>query len=245
MTENKIAITEDGLKNLQKYMELSPEAANMQKELAIGNEIFQENLGEYFSDKPEPSPEAAKRFKEFKANLRVNSQEAALHQEPKVAVVGCSDSRVTPHIIFSRLALNDTFSVLNAGNILSPVALESLNVPASHSTTLILFLGHTNCGAMNACAKERTSQQKNENMAIIVEEIAKSAPADVKTADELAQFNVAMDMYKFANSDNDGIKKALESGVTKISGAIYNMNDFKVTFMDYITAASLLNKVRG
>ncbi len=240
----QITITDEGLEKLEKYMGLSKEALEIKAELTEGNEIFQENLGKYFSDKEKPSANAQERLDNFTAKLRVDSNEAAKHQEPKVAVVGCSDSRVAPHIIFSRLALNDTFSVLNAGNVLSDVALESLNVPASHNTVLILFLGHTNCGAMNACAKERTSMQKNENMAAIIEMIGQSAPQDVKTADELAAYNVAMDMYKFANSDNDGIKKALDSGVTKIAGAIYNMNTFKVTFMDYAAAAALLNKGR-
>ena len=71
-------------------------------------------------------------------------------QMPFAIVLGCSDSRVPPEIIFDA-GLGDLFVVRVAGNIVDGVVLGSIEYAAVHlGTPLIVVLGHTSCGAVAA-----------------------------------------------------------------------------------------------
>lgn len=71
-------------------------------------------------------------------------------QEPFAVIIGCSDSRVSPEIIFDQ-GVGDLFVVRVAGNVVGPLELESILYATSilHASTL-LVLGHESCGAVNA-----------------------------------------------------------------------------------------------
>jgi carbonic anhydrase len=58
-------------------------------------------------------------------------QEVASGQKPFAAVVGCSDSRVPPELIFD-VGLGDIFVVRAAGNVLDSAGLGSLEYAAEH-----------------------------------------------------------------------------------------------------------------
>lgn len=71
-------------------------------------------------------------------------------QAPFAAVLGCADSRVAPELAFDQNP-GDLFVVRVAGNFVTPEGLGSLEYGAAVlGTKLILVLGHTNCGAVNA-----------------------------------------------------------------------------------------------
>lgn len=73
-------------------------------------------------------------------------------QCPIAIIVGCSDSRVPPELIFDQ-GLGDLFVVRVAGNILDDVVLGSIEYAASHlGTSLVMILGHLRCGAIEATA---------------------------------------------------------------------------------------------
>jgi len=75
---------------------------------------------------------------------------AANGQEPKVAMVGCSDSRVPPEYLFEQ-GLGDIFLVRLAGNVVDRQALGSLEYAVEHlGVDLIVVLGHHDCGAVKA-----------------------------------------------------------------------------------------------
>lgn len=71
-------------------------------------------------------------------------------QEPRAVIIGCSDSRVPPEVIFDQ-GLGDLFVVRVAGNVIGPIELDSAQYAAEklHSP-LIIVLGHENCGAVSA-----------------------------------------------------------------------------------------------
>ena len=97
-----------------------------------------------------------KRFvsaRQLHANL-TSERRAALkdEQRPIAIILGCSDSRVPPELIFD-LGLGDLFVVRVAGNILDDVVLGSIEYAASHlDTSLLMILGHSRCGAIEATA---------------------------------------------------------------------------------------------
>lgn len=71
-------------------------------------------------------------------------------QKPFAVVLTCSDSRVPPELLFDQ-SVGDLFVVRNAGNILDPVSLGSVEYAVDHlHTPLVLVLGHDKCGAVKA-----------------------------------------------------------------------------------------------
>jgi len=76
-------------------------------------------------------------------------------QEPFAVIVSCSDSRVSPEIVFDE-GIGDLFVVRLAGNVIDSTAKESIEfaVHALNSST-ILILGHENCGAVNAVLQKQ------------------------------------------------------------------------------------------
>ncbi|MRG60922.1 carbonic anhydrase [Agromyces sp. CFH 90414] len=71
-------------------------------------------------------------------------------QTPRVAIFGCSDSRLAAEIIFD-LGLGDAFVVRNAGQVISESVLGSLEYAVGVlGVPLILVLGHDACGAVQA-----------------------------------------------------------------------------------------------
>lgn len=74
-------------------------------------------------------------------------------QSPFAIVVGCSDSRIPPEILFDQ-GIGDLFIIRLAGNIVDDTALGSVEYAADHlGTRLVVVLGHAKCGAVTAAAK--------------------------------------------------------------------------------------------
>jgi carbonic anhydrase len=80
----------------------------------------------------------------------------AQHQNPFALILGCSDSRVSPELLFSA-GFGDLFVVRVIGNLVDPrsfnvvgsvqYAVHELNVP------LVMVLGHEQCGAVKAAIR--------------------------------------------------------------------------------------------
>lgn len=84
-------------------------------------------------------------------------QETAGGQEPFAIILGCSDSRVAPEIIFDQ-GIGDLFVVRVAGNVVGPIELDSIEYSALYlRSALILVLGHENCGAVQAALQGNTN----------------------------------------------------------------------------------------
>ncbi|MBO9578257.1 MAG: carbonic anhydrase [Microbacteriaceae bacterium] len=74
-------------------------------------------------------------------------------QTPSAALFGCSDSRLAAEIIFDR-GLGDLFVVRNAGQVISPSVIGSLEYAVMVlGVPLIVVLGHDGCGAVAAAVQ--------------------------------------------------------------------------------------------
>lgn len=74
----------------------------------------------------------------------------ALTQTPFAVVLGCSDSRVSPEIIFDQ-GIGDLFVVRVAGNVAGGVEMASIEYGVIYlGASVILVLGHENCAAVKA-----------------------------------------------------------------------------------------------
>jgi carbonic anhydrase len=77
----------------------------------------------------------------------------ALGQAPFAAILACADSRVAPELAFDQ-GPGDLFVVRVAGNFVTDEGLGSLEFGAAVlGTKLIMVLGHTSCGAVDATVK--------------------------------------------------------------------------------------------
>ena len=74
-------------------------------------------------------------------------------QHPFAQILSCADSRVSPELAFDQ-GPGDLFVVRVAGNVVSPDLLASLEYGAHFlGVPLIMVLGHTACGAVDAAIK--------------------------------------------------------------------------------------------
>jgi len=77
-------------------------------------------------------------------------KETAGAQHPIAVVIGCSDSRVPPEILFDQ-GVGDLFIVRVAGNVCAAHEIGSTEYATEHlGTPLVVVLGHTSCGAVTA-----------------------------------------------------------------------------------------------
>jgi carbonic anhydrase len=95
------------------------------------------------------------RYREGRAEhcerLAAQRSACAEEQHPFAAILGCSDSRVPPQLVFDQ-GPGALFTIRVAGNVATDAvtgsieyAVEKLGVP------LVLVLGHSRCGAVSAC----------------------------------------------------------------------------------------------
>jgi len=69
-------------------------------------------------------------------------------QTPFAVILGCSDSRVPPEIVFDQ-GPGDLFVIRVAGNIVSPEVLGSVEFAVTQlGAPLVVVLGHSDCGAV-------------------------------------------------------------------------------------------------
>jgi len=72
------------------------------------------------------------------------------HQFPPMTVLSCSDSRVPPELVFNQ-SLGTLFVIREAGSIADTFGLASIEYAITQGyTSLIVVLGHQNCGAVKA-----------------------------------------------------------------------------------------------
>jgi len=97
-------------------------------------------------------------------------------QSPFAIVLGCSDSRAPAELVFDQ-GLGDIFVVRVAGNIVTPSLLGSVEFSAvQHGARLVVVLGHTSCGAVQATVGElkKPSGELSTNLQSIVNRIEPS-----------------------------------------------------------------------
>ncbi len=107
------------------------------------------------------------------AGTRERRRELTDRQEPFAIILGCSDSRVPAELVFDQ-GLGDLFVIRVAGNIVAPSQIGSVEFAASRfHTRLVVVLGHSNCGAIEATLEElaRPTKEQSRNLAAIVDRI--------------------------------------------------------------------------
>ncbi len=166
-------------------------------------------------------PDSAKWDRLVEAHRRAEtgpSQEPPVH-EPTAAILACSDARVPPSVIFDQPA-GSLFVVRIAGNTASPAALASLDYAVEKlGVDLLIVLGHTGCGAVQAAAAGTCGG----HLAPIVEPICRLAGSmpDAEI-DDLVRANVAGTIDDLRNHSGP-VGMAARNGQLEIRGAVHNL----------------------
>ena len=154
-------------------------------------------------------------------------------QFPIAAVVGCSDSRVVPDLVFDQ-SPGSLFVVRLAGNIVDDDAFASLEYAVKFlGAPLIMVLGHSNCGAVAAAIK--VVMERVELPGHLPELIKAIKPAVIAAhgrhaGDLLAvaiEENVRLSMKRLI-SDAPVISEALAGKTVAIAGGVYDIASGKV-----------------
>jgi carbonic anhydrase len=143
-------------------------------------------------------------------------------QNPKIALLTCSDSRVIPEYIFSK-SIGDVFVVRVAGNItIDPSVISSFEYAVEYlNINLIIIMGHTKCGAISLAEK-----CTNNDCGPLLNEIKKSFNLQYDHVK-----NNTINQLKLLPKRSNIIKKALNENKIEIVGAIYNTQDGSVEFL--------------
>jgi carbonic anhydrase len=175
---------------------------------------------------------------------RVRRRAVAETQEPFAVILGCSDSRVPAEIVFDQ-GLGDLFVIRVAGNIVAPSQIGSVEFAAERfGLRLVVVLGHSNCGAINAAIEElgRGSREQSRNMRSIVDRVRPSVQAFIGTSiaqdhDALVHHSVRANIRMSANHLRHGsevLEQLIENNGLVVVGAEYNLATGVVEFFDGI-----------
>ena len=154
-------------------------------------------------------------------------------QFPIAAILGCSDSRVSPELLFDQ-GPGDLFVVRLAGNFLDDDGFASLEYAVQFlGAPLVMVLGHTNCGAVSAAVKvvkERVELPGHLPELIKAIEPAVIAahgrhPSDLVAA--AIEENVRLNVKRLID-DAPIMSDALAAKKIAVSGGIYDLATGKV-----------------
>ncbi|MCP4144359.1 MAG: carbonic anhydrase [bacterium] len=163
-----------------------------------------------------------KRYVTGDNSLHTHKSDLVDGQKPFAVVIGCSDSRVAPEIVFDQ-GSGELFVVRVAGNVVGPLERGSVEYAVEHlGVQLVIVLGHTGCGAVNATLSEleNPSQNLSHGLKSIVENIKPSVIAADLNIDEAIRENV-----------RTSVKNLEFEGDVQVVGAEFCLESGAVTFL--------------
>lgn len=181
----------------------------------------------------------------FLKNIRVNRNlielvgETSKEQFPFATILSCSDSRVSPTLVFDQ-GLGDIFSIRLAGNIASTNAIGSMEYAcAVLGSKLVVVLGHTNCGAIKGACDNITLG----NLTELIEHIRFSlhretvTPTDRRNSKNTAFVNHVSELNVLHNIEiilekSSIIRELIQKNEINIVGAMYCIETGKVNFFE-------------
>ncbi|MDP1844323.1 MAG: carbonic anhydrase [Sediminibacterium sp.] len=151
-------------------------------------------------------------------------------QHPFAIIVCCSDSRVSPELLFDQ-GVGDIFTIRTAGNIIGNVELGSIEYAVEHlNVKLIMIMGHESCGAVDAFVKGGVAPGHIKDIIDSLKaeiEIKAIAANDPNRLDDCVIANVLHGIKQLKMQSNI-ISEKLENKELEIVGARYDLHNFNV-----------------
>ncbi len=156
--------------------------------------------------------------------------EVAKDQHPFAAILGCSDSRVPPEVIFDQ-GIGDLYVVRTAGGVADDLAIGSLEYAVDRlGVRLIVVLAHQSCGAVAEALRFANAPGHVDRLIKLIR------PAVEKVMNKPGE---ALENAIRANSDlvvevlkncQPLLSRVIKENKLHISAARYEMISGKVTF---------------
>jgi carbonic anhydrase len=154
-------------------------------------------------------------------------------QNPFAVVLGCSDSRVPPELIFDQ-GFGDLFIIRVAGNVVDTDVAASIEYAVDHlDTRLVVVMGHSNCGAITAALDHLASP--GDEPAEVISLLYQFEPAVVGISDKLprpkqigqgVKRNVELAVRRLTRVPD--LRRSIKAGKVKIVGMVYDMHTGKM-----------------
>jgi carbonic anhydrase len=162
--------------------------------------------------------------------------ELARGQQPYATIIGCSDSRVPPELVFDA-GFGDLFIVRIAGNVISPEVMATLQYAAVHlHTPLFMVLGHEGCGAVQAAlAMKLHGAREGARIDLLLEKIlpglknVAAKPTPQAQLEAAVEANVRWSMRQLLDTPEG--KARMAEGIMKLVGAVYELKTGRVRFL--------------
>jgi carbonic anhydrase len=157
-------------------------------------------------------------------------------QQPYATILGCSDSRVPPELVFDA-GFGELFIVRVAGNVVSAEIMGTLQYAGVHlHTPLFVVMGHRGCGAVGAALEEKAHGAANHGrIALLLENIHpglkhldRTLPPE-ELFDAAVEANVRWSMKQVLETPE--AKQRAQEGVVKLVGAVYDLQTGIVRFL--------------
>ncbi|MGH8581490.1 MAG: carbonic anhydrase [Gammaproteobacteria bacterium] len=166
----------------------------------------------------------------------------AAGQKPFAIILGCSDSRVPAEIVFDQ-GLGELFVIRVAGNIVAPSLVGSVEFAASRfGTRLVVVLGHSSCGAIQATLEELSSpsERQSPNLRSIVERVRPAVTGLLNTdvardPEALLHHAIRANVRASANQLRHGseiLEQLIRDDGLLVVGAEYSLETGAVEFFD-------------
>jgi carbonic anhydrase len=158
-------------------------------------------------------------------------------QKPFATVLGCSDSRVPPELIFD-VGFGELFTIRLAGNIIARDVIGSLQYAVRHlHTPLVVVLGHEGCGAVTATVEEMLHKPTEpEYIGALIQLIKPGlGELDLKLGRDAllraaVEANVRWSMRQLATLPEG--ERALREGRVAMVGGVYELATGRVRFLN-------------
>ncbi len=167
--------------------------------------------------------------------LTARRLELAEGQSPFAIILSCSDSRVPVETVFDQIPGN-IFGVRLAGNFVDDAGMGSIEYSiAVLKSSLILVLGHSQCGAIKAAleyVKNGTSQPGS--IQTLVKALAPAAKATKGSPGDWATNAIERNVHDnmaALTARSSIVADAVKAGSLKIAGGVYDLHSGKVSIV--------------
>lgn len=163
--------------------------------------------------------------------------ELAKGQQPYATILGCSDSRVPPELVFDA-GFGELFVIRVAGNVLGPSILGTLQYAAAHlKTPLFVVLGHEGCGAVKAAISAKfEGARHNSRIEVLLENILPALDGldDNQPLDALVSKGVEANVRHTIRElmETPEVKANLPGSNIILVGAVYDLESGLVRFLE-------------
>lgn len=153
-------------------------------------------------------------------------------QAPFAIIVTCSDSRVPPEIIFDQ-TLGALFVIRVAGNVVDDFAIGSIEYGVKVlGANLILVLGHSSCGAVDAALKGLKFDNHIQSILTAIQPAVTATKGESENRLEKATKANVQNVEKMLKTSKPVLADLFDKGTLRIFGGYYDLETGKVEFLD-------------